>query len=89
MPSETLSDMSGLQIAGLCGAGLYMMTYSLLSTRVLTGDSALYFALNLCAATLVLLSLGQAFNAATLVIQTFWIVTSVISILVRIRRKPV
>ncbi len=41
-----------------------MVNYSLLSLRVLSGDSARYFALNLLAALLVLVGLTHSFNLA-------------------------
>ncbi|CTQ48191.1 CBU_0592 family membrane protein [Jannaschia donghaensis] len=76
-----------LQHVGLSGAFLYMMTFALLALGILSGDSIKYFMMNLTAASLVLVSLSQSFNAASLVIQLFWIVVSVISIVVRLRRN--
>lgn len=78
-----------LQLVGLSGAAVYMMTYTLLATRIISGDSIGYFLMNLSAASLVLVSLSQSFNAAALVIQLFWIVVSTLSIAARLRRnKP-
>lgn len=81
LPSEF-----SLQHVGLAGSLLYMTSFMLLSLRILSGDSVAFFILNLTAASLVLLSLSQAFNAASFLIQTFWIVVSVLSIIVRLRR---
>ncbi|WP_179378803.1 CBU_0592 family membrane protein [Jannaschia marina] len=72
---------------GLLGAILYMASYTLLAGRRLSGDSVPYFLLNLAAATLVLISLNTSFNFASLMIQAFWILVSVLSIAVRLRRS--
>ena len=87
MTAEALIAMPLPQIVGLIGAGLYMVNYSLLSLRVLSGDSARYFALNLLAALLVMISLTQSFNLAAATIQSFWVVVSIVSIIVRVRRR--
>lgn len=86
MLAETLSHTPPLQLAGLLGAGLYMTNYTLLTSRVLTSDQSVYFAINLVAALLVLSSLTEGFNAATLVIQVFFVGVSLCGILVRLRR---
>lgn len=88
MPVDTLPQTSLLQIAGLVGAGLYMLNYTLLTTRVLSADHAAYFCVNLAAALLVLSSLSGAFNAATLVIQVFFVGVSLCGIVLRLRRGP-
>lgn len=75
-----------LQHVGLAGSLLYMTTFSLLAMRSLSGDSVVYFMMNFTAASLVLMSLSQAFNAASVLIQAFWIVVSVMSIVARLRR---
>lgn len=75
-----------LQLVGLSGAVIYMMTFALLATRIVSGDSIGYFLMNLSAASLVLISLSQSFNAASLVIQLFWIIVSILSIAARLRR---
>ena len=43
--------------------------------------------MNLSASSLVLISLSQSFNAASVVIQLFWFVVSIVSIFVRLRRN--
>lgn len=86
MHPETLTSSGlSLQHVGLAGSLLYMATFTLLSTRTVSGDSVLYFALNFAAAALVLISLSQAFNAAAVAIQSFWILASIINIVVRLR----
>lgn len=86
MLTETLSQTPPLQVAGLLGAGLYMMNYTLLTSRILTSDNPAYFGVNLAAALLVLSSLSGAFNAATLVIQVFFVGVSLCGIFLRLRR---
>lgn len=72
--------LSPLQILGLCGAGVYMMTYALLTFRILTPEQPSYFAMNLVASTSVLISLAEAFSAASFAIQVFWIAVSLTGI---------
>ncbi len=77
-----------LQVIGLLGACLYMTNYALLTVRVLTAEHRSYFVVNLLAAAMVLASLAQAFNMATLAIQVFWIGVSAWGLASRLRRRP-
>ena len=75
-------------LVGLLGFGLYVVSYFLLTTHRLTSQTCTYFVINLIAATLVLVSLFGAFNLASLMIQVFWIVVSVLAISRRFRDGP-
>ncbi|SFJ34397.1 CBU_0592 family membrane protein [Jannaschia pohangensis] len=83
-----LTDTPPLQILGLVGAGLYVMNYVLLTCRRIDPGRTPYFVVNLVAASFVLLSLSHAFNAAAMVIQSFWITISIYGIAIRLRRSP-
>lgn len=74
-------------IAGVTGFCIYVASYSLLTCQVLTSRCITYFVLNLCASCLVLLSLVGAFNLATALIQSFWIIVSLIAIRMRLRDR--
>ena len=87
MPPDLLSGLTMLQAAGLVGAATYVASFVALTARVIDAESRAYFALNLAAAALVALSLAEAFNVASLVIQTFWIGVSLWGLATRLRRR--
>ena len=88
--SPHLFDSIG--IAGFC---LYVLTYTLLSLRLLSGNCVLYFSMNLAAACCVLIGLSVNFNLASALIQGFWITISLVAIAIRVlaparvSRRPV
>lgn len=86
MHETTQTVITPLQVCGVLGATLYVTNYVLLTSRVLTPATTPYFALNLTASLLVLSSLVQAFNIATLIIQVFFVGISLIGIVTRVRR---
>ncbi|WP_439154213.1 Crp/Fnr family transcriptional regulator [Yoonia sp.] len=69
-----------LQGAGLAGVVLYLGSYALLQIGLLRGSGYAYATLNLCASSLVLLSLTVAFNLSSAIIQTSWIIISLLGI---------
>lgn len=69
-----------LKYVGLLGAFLYLASYFLLQAGYIGGNSKVYTLMNLVAASLVLVSLSTAFNAASVVIQVSWILISVFGI---------
>jgi len=73
----------GVGIVGFC---LYVITYGLLAVRLLAGHSFAYLALNLLAASCVLISLTVSFNLASALTQIFWITVSLIGITLNARR---
>lgn len=86
MPFSLPSTEAILQAGGLLGAFCYVANYARLTFGHATADQASYFALNLVAACLVLASLVHAFNAAGLVIQTFFLTMSTVGLCTRLRR---
>jgi hypothetical protein len=89
MSIEAIAFFPPIKLLGLLGAGFYILSYVLLTSRVLSSEHGMYFALNLAASTLVMISLSHEFNAASAVIQTFWIVVSLWGLLSRFgRRRP-
>ena len=80
------STLTPFELAGIIGFALYVMNYSLLTLRKLSGDSISYFVINFSAASLVLIGLMSSFNLASALIQGFWIAMSVIGISLRLRR---
>ncbi|MEM9268213.1 MAG: cyclic nucleotide-binding domain-containing protein [Pseudomonadota bacterium] len=68
------------QALGVTGVLCYMTAYGLLQFGVLKGGSYPYTALNLFAATCVLISLIWAFNMFSFAIQVFFIVVSLIAL---------
>jgi hypothetical protein len=79
------------EIIGVIGFCLYVMAYTLLTLRLLAGDSPKYFMLNLLAATCVLVGLSASFNLASALIQLFWVVMSLVGITLHLLRpaRPV
>lgn len=74
------------ELIGIAGFCLYVLTYALLTFRFVSGQSVLYFALNLTAASCVLIGLSNSFNLASAMIQIFWISMSLIGITLQLRR---
>jgi len=74
-----------LETIGVIGFALYVFNYLLLTLEYLTSQSKTYFAVNLIAASCVLIGLIQSFNLASALIQGFWILISCGAIAVRLR----
>jgi uncharacterized membrane protein len=86
-PMEHFDHTTALaELIGIAGFGLYVLTYSLLTFRVIRSPSLLYFAMNLTAASCVLIGLSSSFNLASAMIQIFWISMSLIGIMLHLRR---
>lgn len=81
-----LANISPAEVIGVIGFCLYVTNYCMLTTRVLTGNCITYFVVNLCAAGCVLIGLTASFNLASVMIQVFFIVLSLIGIVLRLRR---
>ena len=69
-----------LRLVGIGGAMLYLANYSMLQFKLLSGDSILFTALNMCAAALVLAGLTIDFDPSAAIIQIAWIVLGIIGI---------
>ncbi len=75
------------EMIGVAGFGLYVMNYTLLTFHKLHSHDAIYFAINLVAASMVLCGLMVSFNLASAMIQAFWVVISFAAIIVRLKRR--
>lgn len=75
-----------LRWLGVLGFCTYVGLYTCLSLQILHSGNCLYFIGNICAASLVLLSLSQDFNLAAALIQGFWILMGVPAIALRLLR---
>lgn len=82
----TLLDLPVLEILGIGGFFLYVVNYTLLSLGKLTSGDTRYFALNFCAAALVLAGLMESFNMASALIQVHWIIVSIVAVALRLKR---
>lgn len=70
-----------LDAAGLIGVIVFLGAYAALQTGLIRGSGYLYASLNLCGASLVLLSLVSAFNLSAVITQISWIIISTVGIL--------
>ena len=89
----TYVDWAGFELSDICRAiGIigfltYVGNYTCLSLRVFSSDQIIYFALNIAAATMVLISLTQDFNLPSALIQGFWVILGLAAILTRSRQR--
>ncbi|WP_415404181.1 CBU_0592 family membrane protein [Tateyamaria sp. SN3-11] len=74
-----------LEAIGVIGFCLYVMNYALLTFHRLNSNSRLYFAINIIAASCVLIGLAASFNLAAALIQIFWVAMSIIGLVLRLR----
>ena len=72
--------MSVYGMIGIVGVGFYLGSYALLQFGILRGAGFTYTILNLIAACCVAISLFDAFNLSSLVIQMSWITISLIGL---------
>lgn len=77
------------EMIGLLGFGIYVLAYTLLTLSVVTSAQTSYFAMNLCAATCVLVGLSASFNLAAALIQVFWVAVSLVAIGLRLTRGAI
>lgn len=68
-------------IIGIAGFIFYMLSYALLQLGRISGNGICYIVMNMCAATLVLITLFQQFNLASLLIQLAWILISIVGLI--------
>lgn len=66
--------------AGLLGVAIYLVAYGALQFGLIRGRSVTYTALNLAAACAVLVSLTEAFNLSSALIQVSWILLSLVGL---------
>ena len=85
MPLTALPEYF-FETIGVIGFCLYVLAYTLLTLRLLAGNSVKYFSLNLTAASCVLIGLTVSFNLASALIQLFWVVMSLVGITLHVLR---
>lgn len=75
---------------GISGVTLILIAYFLLQIEKLSGQGLGYLLLNACGACLILVSLSQTFNLASVVIEICWLAISLLGLtkyaLKRLRR---
>lgn len=69
-------DQRFFDVLGMAGVAVYLGSYAALQTGLLKGQTYTYAALNILAASLVLVSLSRDFNLAAAAIQVSWIAIS-------------
>ena len=84
MSAINLLPQPVFQLIGIAGFIFYMLSYGLLQLGKISGQGYVYVLLNMAAASLVLISLVEQFNLASVLIQLAWIAISIIGLL-RIR----
>ncbi len=72
--------MTVFELTGALGVGLYLAAYGALQLGFLRGSGLVYTLLNLAASSCVLISLTEAFNFASAIIQVSWIVISIVGL---------
>ena len=72
--------MSAFTIAGYIGVAFYIGAYAALQFGMLSGRGYLYAFLNLIGASLVLVSLAEAYNLFSAIIQITWITISIVGL---------
>ncbi len=75
------------QVLGVGGFLFYFGSFTALQFRLLDGNGVTYCVLNMTAASLVMISLLDAFNLATALINGSWILIGLIGLGMRFRRR--
>lgn len=77
-----------LDIFGIAGVLLLVVTYLLLQVNKLHSAGLLYSLLNAIGASLIILSLLDNFNLSAFLMEAFWVLISLIGV-IRYLRRPV
>jgi CRP-like cAMP-binding protein len=77
-PNVTLADFAGAM--GFVGAAIYLSAYTLMQLGLIRGQSYIYAATVIVAASCIAFSLIGAYNPAVLTMQLFYIAISVVGI---------
>ena len=75
------------QLIGIAGFLCYLGSFAALQFRLIDGNGVLYSLLNILAAALLLISLMEAFNLASVLIQVSWIVIGLTGLGLRLWRS--
>ena len=76
-----------LDVFGIAGVILLVITYLLLQVNKLQSNGLLYSMLNAIGASLIILSLLDNFNLSAFLMEAFWVLISLIGV-VRYLRRP-
>ncbi len=79
--------MDILTLVGLAGFAAYIGSYALLQLNYIDGNGVVYTVANISAATMVLISLIEQFNLASMLIQVSWITFGLIGLALRYRNS--
>lgn len=71
------------QFIGVAGFLFYIASFALLQFRFIDGNGVLYSLLNILGAAFLLVSLMDAFNLASVLIQVSWIVIGLSGLMLR------
>lgn len=74
-------------IVGILGVALILLCYLLLQVGMMAAEDLRYSVLNLTGATMILYSLYYEFNFAAVLIESFWVLISLIGIIRYFRRQ--
>ena len=76
-----------LDIFGIAGVILLVITYLLLQVNKLESSGLLYSLLNAIGASLIILSLLYNFNLSAFLMEAFWVLISLIGVVRYLRRQ--
>lgn len=74
-------------LMGNLGVLLIVGSYFQLQINRISGNSAIYSVLNACGAALVLVSLRYDFNLSAAMVESFWLLISLLGLFLRARNR--
>ncbi len=74
-------------LVGFIGVAFLLSSYAALQFGRISADAPLYSILNALAALMILFSLIFSFNAASFVIELFWLIISLVGLMRSLRKK--
>ena len=80
-------DLGWHDLVGGIGAALIILTYFLVQLKRLEGAGMTYSVFNALGAALILVSLSVNFNAASVVIECFWLAISLFGVVINLRAR--
>ncbi|MEP5153008.1 hypothetical protein [Planktotalea sp.] len=83
---QYFADLTPYQFTGLIGFVCYVASFGSLQLGWLDGNSMTYSICNVLAASLVAVSLMEAFNLASALIQGSWIIFGLLGLALRAKR---
>ena len=85
--AEFIADINLYDAIGLLGFAVYVLAFAALQFELLDGNGRVYAWANVMAASFVLVSLVEAFNLASALIQISWIIIGYVGIVRRRGRE--